>query len=104
MCVRIMSQSPPDAPELAGGLVDPAAHCGGVRGVDHAPERGSLRRQLADGGVDVVLGAGADRHRRPLGQQRLGDRPAEALGGSGDERSLAPQSKIHLDSPRGVVG
>ena len=49
--------------------------------------------------LDVLGRAGADRYRRALGQQRLGDRPPESLRGAGDQRSLALQSEIHLEAP-----
>ena len=51
--------------------------------------------ELVDGGVDAVGVAGADRDRRALVEQRLGDRSADALGRAGDEGALAGEAEIH---------
>ena len=45
------------------------------------------------------LGPRHQMQRAALGRQALGNRPANALPGAGDQRRLAGQSEIHAASP-----
>ena len=55
--------------------------------------------QLGDGLLDALGVAGADRDGRALVEQRLGDRPTDALGRAGDDGPLAGESEIHGTAP-----
>ena len=84
--------------ERGGRLRDEAAQGRCVGGVDRSAPHRAAPGQLGDCCRHPVSVTGADRNRRPLVEQGLGDRAADALRGSGDDRLLAGKSEIHTGS------
>ena len=74
---------------------DPTADGVAVGGIDGLSDRLAVGRQGRHGRLDLVWGAGADRHGRPFFDQDVGDRPPDAFGRAGDERPPSGQSEVH---------
>ena len=67
-------------------------HCGAVAEIARQHEHAAA--ELAGESVELILVGARNRDGRALCVQRLGDRPADAAGGAGDQRAFALRSNI----------
>jgi hypothetical protein len=87
------------APERAAGFLDEGLHGACIGHVGRLAEHGRPDRlELRDRAREGIRVPGAQRHRRPLAQQHLGDGLADAARPACHQRGLAAEPQIHSTS------